>query len=163
MKSVTSLELNFQAGFDVDLRAFSSQNQSRTNAYVYAMSGCQWYELTRTREKESGNKEWRRLVKVLDMTEEWDMYNDYCDSESEEEDWESLSGDSSFEAEENLGEDIAIYLKPSLATLKTNLCPNFPFHSWDWILLQFLVLQIHKLSFCNFKFDKERALFSCGF
>ena len=51
--------------------------------------------------KSSGNREWGRLVKVLDMSEEeWNEYKGDDDSESE--DGESLFGDSSFEAEENL-------------------------------------------------------------
>ena len=51
--------------------------------------------------KSSNNREWGRLVKVLDMSEEeWNEYKGDDDSESEDE--ESLFGDSSFEAEENL-------------------------------------------------------------
>ena len=51
--------------------------------------------------KSSGNREWGRLVKVLNMSqEEWKEYKG--DDNSESEDGESLFGDSSFEAEENL-------------------------------------------------------------
>ena len=51
--------------------------------------------------KSSNNREWRRLVKVLNMSEEeWNEYKG--DDNSESEDGESLFGDSSFEAEENL-------------------------------------------------------------
>ena len=51
--------------------------------------------------KSSNNREWGRLVKVLDMSEEeWNEYKG--DDNSESEDGESLFGDSSFEAEENL-------------------------------------------------------------
>ena len=52
--------------------------------------------------KSCGNKEWGRLVKVLDMSEkEWEEYTGENESEDDE-DGESLLGDSSFEAEENL-------------------------------------------------------------
>ena len=51
--------------------------------------------------KSSGNREWGRLVKVLNMSqEEWNEYKG--DDNSESEDGESLFGDSSFEAEENM-------------------------------------------------------------
>ena len=54
----------------------------------------------------SGNREWRRLVKVLNMSEkEWEEYKGQDDSEyseSEEEDGRSLFGDSSSEPEETL-------------------------------------------------------------
>ena len=52
--------------------------------------------------KSCGNKEWGRLVKVLNMSEkEWEEYTGEDESEDDE-DGESLLGDSSFEAEENL-------------------------------------------------------------
>ena len=48
--------------------------------------------------KSCGNKEWGRLIKVLDMSQkEWDEYNGEEESQDEDED-ESLLGDSSFEA-----------------------------------------------------------------
>ena len=51
--------------------------------------------------KSCGNKEWGRLAKVLDMSQkEWDEYNGEEESQDEDED-ESLLGDSSFEAEES--------------------------------------------------------------
>ena len=58
----------------------------------------------------SGNREWRRLVKVLNMSEkEWEEYKGQDDfteySESDEEDGGSLFGDSSSEPEENLEND----------------------------------------------------------
>ena len=48
--------------------------------------------------KSCGNKEWGRLVKVLNMSQkEWEDYKG--EDESEDEDGDSLLGDASFEAE----------------------------------------------------------------
>merc|ERR1711934_1262434 len=55
--------------------------------------------------KSNGNREWQRLVQVLDLSEEeWDEYKGEDDSEysKSEDDGESLFGDSSFEADLNL-------------------------------------------------------------
>ena len=57
--------------------------------------------------KYNGNREWQRLVQVLDLSEkEWNEYNGDNEEYSEsDEDGESLLGDISFEAALNLEEN----------------------------------------------------------